>query len=100
MLSQCGTALADAGVGTELLEAQEQRLIERKKKQDDLQQQLDNTEENQISPSNTDSLTHIINKNIVEVSYNTQSAIDAKNHLFVQAHATNTTDGKELHRAT
>jgi transposase len=84
----------------EEVEAALQRLIERKIKYDDLQQQLDNTEEKQISTSDSDSRALIINKNIVEVSYNTQSAVDAKHHLFVHAQATNTNDGKALHRAT
>ena len=42
---------------------------------------------------------YIINKNIVEVSYNTQAAVDAKNNLFVHVKATNTNDGKAPHRA-
>jgi len=84
----------------EEVEAALQRLMERKIKYDDLQQQLDNTEEKQISTSDSESRALIINKNIVEVSYNTQSAVDAKHHLFVHAEATNTNDGKALHRAT
>ncbi|HJS54978.1 MAG TPA: hypothetical protein VJ765_10550 [Chitinophagaceae bacterium] len=39
---------------------------------------MDNTEEKQISTSDSDSRALIINKNIVEVSYNSQSAVDAK----------------------
>jgi transposase len=84
----------------EEVEAALQRLMERKIKYDDLQQQLDNTEEKQISTSDSDSRALIINKNIVEVSYNTQSAVDAKHYLFVHAQATNTNDGKALYRAT
>ena len=76
-----------------------QRLTERKIKYDDLQQQLDNTEEKQISTSDKDSRALIINKNIVEVSYNTQTAVDAKHNLFVHAEATSTNDGKALHQA-
>ena len=84
----------------EEVEAALQRLMERKIKYDNLQQQLDNTEEKQISTSDADSRAIIINKNIVEVSYNTQTAVDAKHNLFVHAQATNTNDGKALHRAT
>jgi transposase len=83
----------------EEVEAALQRLVERKIKYDDLQQQLDDTEEKQISTSDADSRAIIINKNIVEVSYNTQAAVDAKNKLFVHTEATNTNDGKALHRA-
>jgi len=84
----------------EEVEAALQRLTERKIKYDDLQEQLDHTEEKQISTSDSDSRALIINKNIVEVSYNTQAAVDAKHHLFVHAEVTNTNDGKALHRAT
>ena len=83
----------------EEVEAALQRLTERKIKYDDLQQQLDNTEEKQISTSDADSRALIINKNIVEVSYNTQVAVDAKHNLIVHAEATSTNDGKALHQA-
>ena len=76
-----------------------QRLVERKIKCDDLQQQLDNTEEKQISTTDTQSRALIINKNIVEVAYNTQTAVDAKNNLFVHVQAINTNDGKALYGA-
>lgn len=84
----------------EEVEAALQRLMERRIKYDDLQQQLDNTEEKQISTTDAQSRALIINKNIVEVAYNTQAAVDAKHNLFVHAEATNTNDGKALHRAT
>jgi transposase len=83
----------------EEVEAALQRLTERKIKYAGLQEQLDNTEEKQISTTDGDSRAIIINKNIVEVSYNTQAAVDAKHNLFVHAEATNTNDGKALHRA-
>jgi transposase/ribosomal protein L33 len=83
----------------EEVEAALQQLTARKIKYDNLQQQLDNTEEKQISTSDSDSRALIINKNIVEVSYNTQSAVDAKHNLIVHAEATNINDGKALHRA-
>ena len=83
----------------EEVEAALQRLMERKIKYNDLQQQLDGTEEKQISTSDADSRALIINKNIVEVSYNTQAAVDAKHNLFVHTEATSTNDGKALHRA-
>lgn len=83
----------------EEVEAALQRLVERKIKYDDLQQQLDNTQEKQISTTDADSRAIIINKNIVEVAYNTQCSMDAKHCLIVHAEATNTNDGKALHRA-
>lgn len=83
----------------EEVEAALQRLTERKIKYDNLQQQLDNTEEKQISTSDADSRAIIINKNIVEVAYNTQAGVDAKHNLIVHVEATNTNDGKALHKA-
>jgi transposase len=83
----------------EEVEAALQRLTERKIKYDELQQQLDNTEEKQISTTDSDSRALIINKNIVEVSYNTQAAVDAKHYLLVHVQATSVNDGKALHRA-
>jgi len=91
----------DSGISyrQEEVEAALQRLMERKIKYDDLQQQLNRTEEKQISTTDADSRALIINKNIVEVSYNTQAAVDAKHNLIVHAEATNVNDGKALHRA-
>lgn len=83
----------------EEVEAALQRLTERKIKYDNLQQQLDNTEEKQISTSDADSRAIIINKNIVEVAYNTQAGVDARHNLIVHVQATNTNDGKALHSA-
>jgi hypothetical protein len=83
----------------EEVEAALQRLTERKIKYDDLQQQLDNTEEKQISTSDADSRAIIINKNIVEVAYSTQAGVDGKHSLIVHVEATNTNDGKALHQA-
>lgn len=83
----------------EEVEAALQRLTERQIKYDELEQQLYNREEKQISTTDGDSRAIIINKNIVEVSYNIQTAVDAKHNLYVQAEATNTNDGKALYRA-
>lgn len=75
------------------------RLKERSIKYDSLQEQLDNTGDKQVSTTDGDSRSIIIVKNIVEVAYNTQNAVDAKNNLIVHTQATNTNDGKALHKA-
>ena len=75
------------------------KLEERTLKYDTLQQQLNNTEDKQISTTDADSRSIIIVKNIVEVAYNTQTAVDAKHCLIVHVQATNTNDGKALHKA-
>jgi transposase len=75
------------------------KLTERTIKYDILQDQLNNTDDKQISTNDPDSRSIIIVKNIVEVAYNTQNAVDDKHNLIVHTQATNTNDGKALHKA-
>jgi transposase len=75
------------------------KLKERTIKYDNLQQQLNNTDDKQISTTDRDSRSIIIVKSIVEVAYNTQNAVDDKHNLIVHTEATNTNDGKALHKA-
>ena len=75
------------------------KLKERTLKYDTLQEQLDNTPDKQVSVTDTDSRSIIIVKSIVEVAYNTQNAVDDKYNLIVHTQATNTNDGKALHKA-
>ena len=75
------------------------KLKERTIKYDTLQQQLDATTDRQISTNDPDSRSILITKSIVEVAYNTQNAVDDKHHLIVHTQATNTNDGKALHKA-
>jgi transposase len=76
-----------------------EKLKERTIKYDNLQQQLNNTTDKQISSTDPDSRSIIIVKNIVEVAYNVQNAVDDKHNLIVQTQATNTNDGKALYKA-
>ena len=75
------------------------KLKERGIKYDSLQEQLDTTTDKQISTNDSDSRSIIIVKNIVEVAYNTQNAVDDKHNLIVHTQATNSNDGKALHKA-
>jgi transposase len=75
------------------------KLKERTIKYDTLQEQLNNSSDKQISTTDADSRSIIIVKNIVEVAYNTQNAVDDKHNLIVHTGATNTNDGKALHNA-
>ena len=75
------------------------KLKERTIKYDSLQQQLNNTDDKQISTTDADSRSIIIVKNIVEVAYNIQNAVDDKHNLIVHTQATNTNDGKALYKA-
>ena len=83
----------------EEVEAGLQALNSRIIKYDELEQRLQQSEDKQISTTDIDSRAIIINKNIVEVAYNTQCAVDAKHNLIVHCEATNTNDGKALHQA-
>jgi transposase len=76
-----------------------EKLKERTIKYDRLQQQLNDTDDRQISTTDSDSRSIIIVKSIVEVAYNTQNAVDDKHNLIVHTQATNTNDGKALHKA-
>ncbi len=75
------------------------KLKERTIKYDTLQQQLDATTDRQISTNDADSRSIIIVKSIVEIAYNTQNVVDDKHNLIVHTEATNTNDGKALHKA-
>ena len=75
------------------------KLKERTIKYDTLQQQLDATRDRQISTNDPDSHSILVTKSIVEVAYNTQNAVDDKHNLIVHMQATNTNDGKALHKA-
>lgn len=75
------------------------KLKERSIKYDSLQQQLNDTDDKQISTTDPDSRSIIIVKSIVEVAYNTQNAVDDKHNLIVHTEATNINDGKALHQA-
>ena len=75
------------------------KLKERTIKYNTLQQQLDATTDKQISTNDPDSRSIIIVKSIVEVAYNTQNVVDDKHNLIVYTQATNTNDGKALHKA-
>ena len=76
-----------------------EKLKERTIKYDTLQEQLKNTDDKQISTTDTDSRSILITKSIVEVAYNVQNAVDNKHSLIVHTQATNTNDGKALYNA-
>jgi transposase len=75
------------------------KIKERSIKYDGLQQELNATTDKQISTTDADSRSILVSKSIVEVAYNVQNAADAKHNLIVHTQATNTNDGKALHKA-
>jgi transposase len=76
-----------------------EKLKERSIKYDTLQQQLNATDDRQLSTTDSDSRSILITKSIVEVGYNVQNAVDNKHNLIVHTQATNTNDGKALYNA-
>ena len=76
-----------------------EKLKERTIKYDNLQEQLNNTDDKQVSTTDAESRSIIIVKNIVEVAYNIQNTVDDKHNLIVHTQATNTNDGKALYKA-
>ena len=71
-------------------------LQKRRQKYNKLQEQLDNTEETQISATDPDARAMPIHMNIVEVAYNLQSTVDDKHNLIVDYQVTNKKDDRAL----
>ena len=82
--SQENTSSDDLQIKKEKIALGMAKLNERTIKYDTLQQQLDNTTDKQIGTTDPDSRSIIIVKNIVEVAYNVQNAVDDKHNLIVQ----------------
>ncbi len=89
----------DLQVKKEKIQQGLEKLKERSIKYDSLQQQLNSTVDKQISTTDPDSRSILVTKSIVEVAYNVQNVVDDKHNLIVQTQATNTNDGKALHKA-
>ena len=61
-----------------------------------LEKQLEESGEKQISTSDPESRHMIIRNNITEVAYNVQSSVDAKNKIPIDYKVTDTNDGKAM----
>jgi transposase len=68
----------------------------RKNKYINLQKELDNTGEAQISTSDPDSRQLITRNNITEVAYNVQTTVDAENYIPIDYKVTNENDSKAM----
>jgi len=73
-----------------------QKLDSRRAKYEDLKEQLENTDETQISTSDPDARALPLHMRIVEVGYNLQSAVDDKHNLIVDFQITNKNDHRAL----
>jgi transposase len=72
------------------------KLKTQKLKYEQLQEQLINSNEPQISTTDTDARALLIHGQVVEVSYNTQAAVDSKHKLVVATHTINRNDRNAL----
>jgi transposase len=74
--------------------------IEQQKKRADgyreIENQLKQSGEAQVSTSDPDSRQMIIRNNITEVAYNVQTSVDAKNNLLIDYKVTNNNDSKAM----
>ena len=73
------------------------RLKQRKAKYEHLQKQLENTQQLQISTSDSDARALPLKMSIVEVAYNNQIAVDDKHYLITDFEITNVADSESLH---
>lgn len=69
---------------------------ERKEKYFQLQKQLHETRQEQISTSDPESRQMITRNNITEVAYNVQTSVDEKNNIVIDYKVTNNNDSKAM----
>jgi len=78
------------------IESKLEKLKTQKIKYDTLQEQLNQSNEPQISTTDADARALLIHGQVVEVSYNTQAAVDDKHKLIVATHTINRNDRNAL----
>ena len=69
---------------------------QRKENYKQLEKQLQQTGETQVSTSDPESRQLVIRNNITEVAYNVQTTVDAKHNLPIDYQVTNTNDSKAM----
>jgi hypothetical protein len=84
-------------INKEKVQQEIKKLNARKEKYQLLEAQLNGSGEDQISTTDEDSRGLLLHRNIVEVSYNMQTADDAEHNLLVHVEATNCNDRNALH---
>lgn len=73
------------------------RLKRHKIKYEQLQKQLDESEEPQVSTTDPDSRALLVQGVVVEVGYNVQAAVDEQHKLVIATHTINRNDKNALH---
>ena len=80
----------------EKIQQELKKLKQRKIQYNQLQEQLEQSGQTQISTTDADSRALPLQGNVVVVSYNVQSSVDAKHNLIVGCETTNENDGSAL----
>lgn len=73
-----------------------QKQKERKANYQAIEQQIQDTGQEQVSTSDTDSRQMIVRNNITEVAYNAQSTVDSKHNIPLDYKVTNNNDSKAM----
>jgi len=90
-------ALAQSdGDNTEEIEGEIEKQHQRAEGYREIENQLKESGEAQVSTSDPDSRQMIVRNNITEVAYNVQSTVDAKNKLLIDYKVTNCNDSKAM----
>ena len=96
-LAQYEQKLSEAdGDNRKLIESEIEKHKHRKKGYQQIQDQLDKTEENQVSTSDPESRQLITRNNITEVAYNVETTVDSKNDIPIDYKVSNTNDSKAM----
>lgn len=96
-LREYNEALAESdGDNKKQIEAGIEKQTQRKQGYKQIEKQLIETGEPQVSTSDPDSRQMITRNNITEVAYNVQTTVDAKNNLLIDYKVTNQNDAKAM----
>ena len=96
-LQEYNEALAQSdGDNKEHIEDQIEKQRQRAEGYREIENQLRDSGEPQVSTSDPDSRQMIVRNNITEVAYNVQTSVDAKNNLLIDYKVTNTNDSKAM----
>lgn len=96
-LEEYTRALAENdGENRKVIEQQIKKQHERKDTYRDLERQLKESGEKQISVSDPESRQIVLRNNITEVAYNVQTTVDAKNNIPIDYKVTNENDSKAM----
>ena len=96
-LSEYEKALADSdGDNKQVIEDEIKKQNKRKKQYQNLEKQLKETGQVQISTSDPESRQMITRNNITEVAYNIQTTVDSNHNIPIDYKVTNTNDSKAM----